>query len=345
MGEEKFKQVKITKIIRETHDARSFVLQATVGEIPAVSGQFLTFIFNSYSGAEIRRSYSLSSSPETGEELTVTIKRIPNGEISRKFIEYLKEGDTIRTIGASGFFTLPNDVSQYHTLLFFAAGSGITPVYSLIKTALRKHNVNVVLVYSNRNVADTIFHDELKALQETYGQKFIIHFLYSLSHDLSKSRLTPVLLENLMEAFSGIKNQCLYYVCGPAGYMRMIQFTLLSIGVPAGNIKREIFHVLPQKVIARPPDITPHQVTLIGDKQEYEFEVQYPVSILQAAKALNIPVSFSCEAGQCGTCVATCLHGEVWMSRNEILLEEELAQGRILTCTGFPVNGNVIIKI
>jgi ferredoxin-NADP reductase len=338
--------VKIARVIRETFDTSSFVLEPVDHSFHATSGQFITFVLRSHTGREIRRSYSLSSSPELGEPMTVTIRRIPNGEISRYFLDRVKEGDVFNTVGASGLFTLPDNIRAYKNVLFFAAGSGITPVYSLLKTVLHLHaGVHAILIYSSRNTADTIFYEQLRELQKKFPERLEVHLLFSVSADLTRSRLTPALLENFL--YSGVPHfrDALHYVCGPTDYMRMVQYTLSSLGVAAAQIKREIFFIQRPTAIAIPPDTEEHTVHIVAGTQTHSVLVKYPVTILQAAKSGNIPLSYSCENGQCGTCVAECLQGEVWMSRNEILLPGEVAKGRVLTCTAYPVNGDVTIKI
>lgn len=127
--------------------------------------------------------------------------------------------------------------------------------------------------------------------------------------------------------------------------MRMITFRLISVGIDPGGIKKEIFHIQQPVLKPQPPDIHPHLVTIFTNQHKYLFTVQFPVTILQAAKLLSIPIPYSCETGQCGTCVARCLKGEVWMAQNEVLLENEIREGIVLTCTGFPVHGDVELKI
>lgn len=346
MGEERYNRVRVTAIKRETHDTSSFTLEPLDEPIHAKAGQFLTFVLTSHTGRELRRSYSLSSSPENNEPLTVTVKRVPNGEVSRWLLYRVSVGESLYSAGASGMFLLPQQPERYNTFIFFAAGSGITPVFSLIKTLLAKSaSTKAILVYSNRNLAETIFYAELKKLQEENATRFEINFLFSMSGELNKSRLTPVLLENFLLPFRSMFKGIMFYLCGPTDYMRMIYFTLMSMGIIAAQVKREIFLVPQQPVIAVPDDTREHSVTLLTGENRYVFPVQYPVSILKRARSLNIPLTFSCETGQCGTCVATCLQGEVWMSRNEVLLDEQLEEGMILTCTGYPVHGNVVIKI
>jgi ferredoxin-NADP reductase len=341
------KRLRVTRIIKETAGTKSFQLECKDGVIEYKSGQFLTFLFKNRSGADVRRSYSISSSPELNEPLTITVKRIDNGEFSRMFIERTGVGDILHTIGASGFFILPEKIDQVQKIVFLTAGSGIVPAFSLIKTILHLHpSVKVYLVYSNKSEKETVFHKELTELRKKFPASLVIEFLYSISQDLSRSRLNPESLEVILAEHNiTIFGNTLFYVCGPGGYMRMINFSLTRLGVPAKHIKREIFHVQQPSIVNAPSDTKPHTVTILNQDRKDQFTVQYPVTILQAAKLLHINIPYSCENGQCGTCVAKCLKGTVWMAGNEVLLDEERAAGFVLTCTGYPVNGDVTLRI
>ena len=302
------------------------------------SGQFLTFVFPKENGGQDRRSYSISSAPVLHEPLQVTVRRVPNGIYSRWFIDHAKEGDALQTTGATGFFVLPDDMRAYDQLIFFAAGSGITPVFSLIKTVLNSHtHVKIVLLYSNAAAATTIFWDELHALQHKFPLRLTIEFLFSAA----RRRLNVGMIEQVAKRYS---TRSLFYLCGPAEYMRTITIVLRTSGITDGAIHREIFHIEKPAIKELPPDGLPHAVRLVWAGKEYAFTVQYPVTILQAAKQLDIQVPFSCEAGQCGTCAATCVAGKVWMWHNDVLMDEELSAGRVLTCTGYPVEGDVRLE-
>ena len=157
-----YKMLRIDKIKPETEDCKTFYM-SPVDAPPLVyqPGQFLTFIFNKPSG-EDRRSYSLSSTPFLQEPLAITVKRLDNGEYSRKLFDRAKEGDLLTTTGAAGFFVLPRDIDLFKEIFFMAAGSGITPVLPLIKTVLYQHpQIRVVLIYSNRSKHSTLFYKEL----------------------------------------------------------------------------------------------------------------------------------------------------------------------------------------
>ncbi len=341
-------RLHIKQIISETPDARTFILAYSDNNpVHYLPGQFLTFIFHKPNGEEARRNYSISSSPVLSEQLQVTVKRIPNGEYSRWFVDSAKEGDILTTIGASGFFTLPDDIQSYQQVFFFAAGSGITPVYSLVKTILINYRaIYIILIYSNSSPGHTIFYQQLKDLQSQFFDRLQIEFLFSSEKSVLHKRLGIYLLERFLEKYSKQPiNSQLFYLCGPFEYMRMITIVLKNNGVATGNIHKEIFNIEKPVQKAEPADKDIHEVTLVLGDTEYRFSTQYPQTILQAAKALKIPVPYSCESGQCGTCAATCTSGKVWMWHNEVLMEEEIAAGRVLTCTGYAVGGNVKLTV
>ena len=340
------KTLRIVDIISETADTKSFVLECREGKIEYKAGQFLTLVFIRNNGEEARRSYSISSSPGLDEPLTITVKRIANGEYSRYLNDKVRTGDQLQTIGASGFFVLPERPEKYTRIIFMAAGSGITPVYALIKTILRLHtSLSILLIYSNSTRQNSIFVNQLGDLHSKYSNKLSIEFLFSRSANAFSSRLTPESLEMFMRIHKVSYSGDLFYVCGPSDYMRMITYRLTTLGVEPGRIKKEIFHVQHPKVRPEPPDTKAHTVRLMRNDEQFDFNVQYPLTILQAAKLLNIHIPYSCETGQCGTCVAKCLQGTVWMAQNEVLLDEEIMNGSVLTCTGYPVYGDITLKI
>lgn len=340
-----YKPLHITKIISETADVKTFVIESRGEAINYNAGQYLTFVFES-NGHEIRRSYSLASSPVLNEPMAITVKRVENGEISRPLFDRAKEGDVLMTTGAGGFFVLPDQLSKDQQLFFLAAGSGIVPVYSLIKTALHTHSgVPVVLIYSNRSEKDTIWYNELKALQEKFAANFRIEFLFSLSPDLLRARLNQSLLQIVISQHAIAQTaNILFYLCGPFPYMRMIEFELHTMGFPASQIRKEQFATIRPALRPQPPDTNPHAVEIRIGNELHRIIVQHPLTILEAAKRKGIVLPYSCETGKCGSCAATCLQGKVWMMYNEVLLNDDLQKGLVLTCSGFPVGGDVVLK-
>ncbi|MFT4092978.1 MAG: iron-sulfur cluster-binding domain-containing protein [Niabella sp.] len=338
------KELEIKAVIKETNAARTIILNPLNDWQPQYkAGQFLTLVFNTKSG-EQRRSYSLSSSPDANEPLSITVKKLDNGEFSRWLVYKAKAGNILHTSGISGFFTLPEN-SKEKIFCFLAAGSGITPCFSLIKTLLFTTAQKVFLFYSNRNEADTIFHDTLKTLQEKYKGRFFIHFMYSNRLDVYYSRLSHWLLTRLLdEHFSNFsKTDLLFYVCGPFDYMLMATISLRNNGILNHQIIKEDFNPQPPARLPEPPDKEKHRVVIHIGAHTHTLTVQYPHSIVAAAKQAHIAVPYSCEAGRCGSCIATCISGKIWMACNEILMEDEIAKGRVLTCQGYPVGGNAEI--
>lgn len=334
----------IADIIPETVSAKTFVLSFMESEAPAyLPGQFITLVFKTRHG-EKRRSYSISSSPDVNEPFSITVKRIDNGEFSRPLIAHAKTVDRLTVAGISGRFLLPHNIDAVKMYCFLAAGSGITPCFSMIKTILIKSQSNILLIYSNSSAGDVIFHERLHDLQERFPGRLMIRFLYSNVFNVYESRLSKWLLLQLMDQYLGaLQQETLYYMCGPFEYMRMIQITL-SERVERNRIFKENFNALPPVVHIRPPDTDAHQVLIRIDGRQHDVRVRYPSSILAAAKSNCIKLPYSCEAGRCGSCAATVLKGKVWMAYNEVLTDEEIAAGRVLTCQGFPVEGDAEIS-
>jgi ferredoxin-NADP reductase len=339
------KALQITRIIPETKDAKTFVLQPMDNWDPIYkAGQFFTFIFTTATG-EKRRSYSISSAPALNELLSITVKKEVNGEFSRQLLNYYKEGNFLYTTGITGFFCLPENLDEVEQLFFIAAGSGITPCFSLIKTLLVTTGKQIVLIYSNRSEDNTIFYIELQSLQKKYSDRFQIHFLFSDQYNIFYGRLSNTLLQALLEKYLKVEKQkVLFYLCGPPLYMQMIIITLLTQGISISHIKKESFDTLPHFYQPVPPDTSAHTVTVHINTQTHQLMVKYPQTILAVAKASSIQLPYSCETGRCGSCAATCISGKIWMAYNEVLMDSEIQKGIVLTCQGFPVEGDAEIQ-
>lgn len=332
--------MRIKRIIAREGLSKSFELEPLNGWEPKVhSGQFITLVFFSH-GKEKRRSYSFSSCPELGEPLIITVKKVDNGEFSRHLNYVAKEGDEIKAAGTGGFFTAP-ETGNHHTVFFTAAGSGITPCFSLIKYFLAFTNHKLVLVYSNKTREETIFYEELEAFKRKYSDRFFIHYFTSNSLNYETARLSSERLEKILAAhLPAEKEKGLFYICGPFFYRQTVMITLLRYGIKRDQIRREDFDPYTPPRPNRPPDTDGHYVTIHLKGETHKLFVQYPKSITQTAREAGIALPFSCEAGRCGSCVATCTDGKVWMQANEVLMEEEIKNGRVLTCVGYPVHGD-----
>jgi len=343
-GHPDYKKVRVEKVIDEAPDVKTFVLAADAG-VEYKAGQFLTFVFEDVYGEE-RRSYSFSSAPGVDKQPAFTIKRVPNGKYSRPLIDSLNVGDVLAITGAAGQFILPENISEYTQVFFFAAGVGITPVISLIKELLFRYSQQeAILIYSNAAMEQAVFYNQLLALHTSFPKRFRLEFLFSSSANLGRARLSKWLLPQLLSSYSnGQKTRHLFYTCGPFAYMRMVLITLEELGYRGEQVKKEIFDTSRPVTRIAPPDLLAHKVVLRLKHKTEEINVQYPQTILAAAKELGVMLPYSCETGKCGSCLMHCISGKVWMSHNEVLTDRDIASGKVLTCVGYPVYGDVVLE-
>ena len=344
---EAYQQLTIAAIRQHGAGTRTLVLQPAPGqEIVYQAGQYLTLV-RAVHGREVRRSYSFSSAPVLHEAPAITVKRVDNGLFSRWLVDQARVGDTVCTSGVGGFFTFPPDLAAYQQLILLGAGGGITPLFSLLKTALHHHpHLAVLLLYSNRSAADALFVPELQALARRYPTRLHLELFYSNHPVLYRARLHKELLQTLVQQYApATPARTLAYLCGPLNYMRMGTYGLHEAGLPFAHIRRELFStgIAPHAPLV-PPDTAPHQVILTLRGHQYQLPVQFPHTILQAAKQQGLKLPYSCEVGQCGSCAVRCTQGQVWMSNNEVLTARELARGLVLTCTGYPVGGDIALN-
>lgn len=338
-----YKTYIIEAVIDETDNAKSFEIKpVSPQEVSYEAGQFITLAFRK-GDKEERRSYSFSSTPQLNEPMRITVKRIPNGEYSRQMLGHLKAGDTLISSGISGFFKLPDDLDSYSQLVFLAAGSGITPVFSLIKTVLHTTEQPVKLFYSNSSKEDTIFYEELLGLESTFGDRLKVEFLFS-QPDHERRRLSQFLLHGLLKKYDIPVRDTLFYLCGPVNYMLVASISLITAGVPDEHIRKENFNTRPHSFKPLPPDKEARIVRVAIGNVSHEFVSAYPDTILSAAKKQNIHLPYSCEAGNCGSCTATCVEGQTWMAYNEVLTDDEIKKGKVLTCQAYPVGGDVKLE-
>ncbi|MBC3784827.1 ferredoxin--NADP reductase [Spirosoma utsteinense] len=362
-----FLQLRVARIKQEIGtpgqpEANSYFLESVDGSpVPYQAGQFLTLILNHRPGEaglsstndhEVRRSYSLSSVP--GEPLRLTIKRVQNGEMSRYLLDTIHEGDVLTSLYPAGRFTL--DPHQTGDLILIGAGSGITPLFGLLKAALQSDSSRrVVLLYSSTSEHTIIFRDELDDLHKRYPNRFKLVYLLSNPSDdwfggrgtIRRGRLNNVMLETMLPELIGSSDQptLRFYVCGPVDYMRMVQFTLVFSGIKPEQIRRENFVIEP--IALAPPPALAQDRTLLLRLREQEIAIQVPAykSILQAALDQGLTLPYSCRGGRCSTCIARCTAGSVHMTINDVLTERDLTEGWILTCTGYPESDGVVIEI
>ena len=346
-------QLRITEISQKPGENVYIRLEPLDGIKPAYeAGQFLTALFQ-VNGKEIRRSYSLCSSPDVDEPLSIAVKLVENGEISKNLHHKTAVGDILTTLPPNGLFTFTPAAAVKRTIFLFAAGVGITPIFSILKTALiREEHAHVVLIYSNRSQSSTLFYEELNEWQEKYPERFKLIYLFSDAKRLQFARLNSFLIQDLVNAnLLYDLSDALCYTCGPIDYMLTCRISLLPMGFRPDQIKKETYFIpedeaddddMTEKEVK---DKNTYTVILEFNKNTYQLEVPWYKRILQVALEHEINVPYSCRAGICSTCTATCTSGNVRMDYNEILTDQEIAQGRVLICTGHPTANNTRIVI
>lgn len=355
----RFHPLKIASVQRETSDAISVVFdvpQELLDRYRYTQGQHLTLRAR-VNGEELRRSYSICSGVDDGM-LRVAIKAVSDGAFSSWANTSLTAGMTLDVMSPAGRFFTPLDSSHQKHYVAFAAGSGITPVLSLIKSTLgRESRSRFTLVYGNRHVASILFSEELEDLKDRYMDRFTLHHVLSREPqdvplfngriDLEKCR---ALLSTVLPA--GDIDEA--FVCGPGEMLDAVREALVEAGVNAAHVHVERF-VTPGEVrstirsaivvSAGAADLRSAEVAVIADGVTRTLRVPFEgISILDAALAAGADLPFACKGGVCCTCRARVIEGEVIMDKNYSLESQELARGFVLSCQSHPVSQRVVIS-
>ncbi|GAB4001877.1 hypothetical protein GCM10028807_59120 [Spirosoma daeguense] len=349
--------LKVKDVVRETADAVTISFWHPINEeVRYQPGQFLTFLLT-IDGQKIRRSYSMASSPHVDVSLSVSVKRVPGGLASNYLCDRIKSGDILETLEPMGTFVPKLEPQGHRTLVLIGAGSGITPLFSMAKSALHvEPNSRVWLIYGNRNQSSIIYKAHLDAMEQAYGRsRFqVTHVLSQPSAGWSgaEGRLNQHSLAKLLEQLPAAERQnASFYMCGPDGMMAEARSALSLMGVSTERVHKESFAHAPVAagdVVEEPmtaSDSGTPEVTVIYEGSEYKFAVAPHQTILEAALDLDIDLPYSCQAGMCTACLGRCTSGKVKLDEEDGLSESELKAGYVLTCVAHPVGPNVVIEI
>jgi ferredoxin-NADP reductase len=332
----------VKRVVDETGDTRSYVLDvpADLADVFRYrAGQFCTFRVR-LDDDELLRSYSMSSAPEVDDDLTVTVKRVAGGRVSNWFNDRVAEGDVLELTKPAGVFCVrDND----RPVLAFCGGSGVTPVISVAKSLLNTTDRSMRLLYANRDRQSVIFDAELERLQREHPGRFEVRHHF----DSDGGFLEPA----MVEAFASGSLDSDVYICGPGPFMDLVERTLLSAGVHVDQILIERFvnDGVPAD-LSTPPEPAegetdvPSQVTVILKGQPNEITYQPGDTLLQTARRGGLQPPFSCEAGNCATCMALLQEGRATMRTNNALTPEEVEEGWVLTCQALPEGKTVTVE-
>lgn len=349
---EHYHSLTVTEVVNETEDAISIVFAQPETKINYQSGQFLSLI-SEIDGKSVRRSYSLSSSPYTDDNLAVTIKRVDGGLMSNFLNNTVKAGDIIKVMEPMGHFTTEFKETNKRHIVMFGGGSGITPLMSHAKSALVKEPNSIVsLIYANKDIESIIFKEAFQELTIKYEGRFrVIHILDNapLEWQGPSGLLSHEMLTDLFERIPnwGI-DQTTHIMCGPEGMMNNVETLLAQQNIPADKIFKESFvagTINKDKADDSGADITEHTVTIVYDDEEFQVKVGPKEAILDAALNLEIDLPFSCQSGLCTACRGKCVSGKVKMDEEEGLSKAEIEAGYVLPCVSHPLTDDVKIEI
>ncbi|MCF0051394.1 ferredoxin--NADP reductase [Dyadobacter sp. LJ53] len=352
----KYYFLKVKEIEKETEEASTLHFWHPLNEVVAYRpGQFLTLLLP-VDDKKIRRSYSMSSSPYTDVSLAITIKRVPGGYASNLLLDSVKVGDTLEVMEPMGSFFPKQSDDQTRQVVFIGAGSGITPLFSILKSILMvEPESEVFLIYGSRNEASIIFKNKLDALQAKYGERLkVVHTLSQPSEiwEGEKGRLNKSHLLKMLEKLPTLnKSEAEVFLCGPDDMMEEAHRALAILAVPENKIRKESFLTAtaaqPGEVTLEEDDDTlkTREITLFYEGAEYKLPVKPHETVLEAALNMDIDLPYSCQAGMCTACLGRCTSGKVHLDEEDALSEAELNEGFILTCVSHPMSDDVIIEV
>tara|TARA_R110002050_G_scaffold293182_1_gene449364 strand:- start:37566 stop:38621 length:1056 start_codon:yes stop_codon:yes gene_type:complete len=343
-----FHKLSIKDIKRETNTAISITFNLTENlkdTFAFKAGQYIT-LKTEIDGHEVRRDYSLCASPKSGD-LKVAVKEVTDGTFSSYANSTLKVGDVLEVAPPKGRFVFtPND-SKTKNIAAFTAGSGITPVLSIIKCALEEEvHSKVILVYGNKTTEDTMFFDEILELQHQYKDRFSVQFVFSQQDEdnaifgrIEKSTVNYV----VKNEYKHIEVDA-FYLCGPEAMIHTVKDVLTDHGIKEERIHFELFKAAKPAEVEEETTATGNtKITITVDDETTTFEMAQKQTILEAALDEDIDAPYSCQGGICSSCLARITEGEATMRQNNILTENEVAEGLILTCQAHPTTPTISI--
>ena len=340
-----FYKVNIQEVKQETANAVSVLFnipENLKSNFNFNSGQYITLqkVINE---EEIRRAYSICSTPKSGE-IRVAIKAVENGIFSVFATSQLKAGDELEISAPEGRFLLfPEGNKNY---IAFAAGSGITPILSMVKTVLEtKPTSKFTLIYGNKSATDTIFYDELNSLKERFSDRFNLHYIFS--REDVKNQLRGRIDQNVTNYF--VKNMYketsfdAAYLCGPEEMIHEVSKTLESNDILKENIHFELFTASIDEEAASEVKEGTTEITVLLDDEETTFSMEQTDNLLSASLRNDLDAPYSCQGGVCSSCMCKVTEGKAVMVKNSILTDGEIEEGLVLACQAYPTTAKIVI--
>lgn len=342
-----FYKLAIKEITRETPQTISVLFN-----MPLEFQDFYKFTAGQYvnlkltlDGQELRRAYSICSAPTSGD-LRIAIKAVKNGNFSKFANEQLSIGNIVEVGLPEGKFTFEPNADRQRNYMAFAAGSGITPIMSIVQSVLiGEPQSTFVLVYGNKSPEQTIFHDQLIDLQKKYLGRFFIHFVYSQADatDGFFGRIDKSVVNNVLNTKHIGKEFSKFYLCGPEEMINTVTTVLKEKNIPESAIKFELFSASPTENKIDLGTTDHSKITVIVDADETTFEMSAKQTLLEAALKQGLDAPYSCQGGVCSSCIARITQGTAVMKKNSILTDKEIADGLVLTCQAHPTTSEIVV--
>jgi len=343
---EKQYTLKLIETRKETIDTFSFILkQPGLRKIKYTAGQYITLSLN-INGRKYKRAYSFSSSPSVDENLKITIKRVPNGIVSNYLIDKINVGDIIEVSEPMGEFIFNQEKNPSQVFLW-AAGSGITPIYSILNQLLISNpSIQIHLIYGNSTKDEAIFLNELKELAINYQEQFVLNLFFSRNSEMQvESSILGRINSDFVKGYTlnhhNPINECQHFICGPSQMKKMIIESLQNIGVSEDSIFSEDFELTVNEQDLT--EVIDSEVELNVNGSGHKIFVQKGKTILDAYLDNGIDLPYSCQTGSCNTCKATILSGEAKMIG--VKERNDLCKHETLLCCSFPLTQNIQIEI
>ncbi len=341
----------VSKVVRETPDAVSIHFpQPAFDRIWYRSGQFLTlrvFLNDQFH----YRSYSISTVAGLDDTLAITVKRLPGGLISNYLFHHLKPGDSLEVSRPLGRFGIENSVKEARQLVLLGAGSGITPLFSILRATLFQEPLSrVALLYANRTQNQIIFRKDLEVLTQKFPDRFHLQQILSqpekpLDFPMWTGRVDSTKVQKFLSQMDILSLPKSFYICGPEAWMQMIEETLLHTGIAQSQIFFEHFFETETQSRHFPAEGPLRSVSIDWGDRSFVIQVPAGATILDAALSQGLELPHSCKTGTCASCMGKLVSGEVSMENNESLLDFEVEQGKVLLCQAHPLSEEVTIRI
>ncbi|MGB5172668.1 MAG: ferredoxin--NADP reductase [Eudoraea sp.] len=322
--------------------AITFSIPSNLNEVFSfTSGQYIT-IKHIIKNEEIRRAYSISSSPKE-KDITVGIKKVTGGIFSEYANSEIKIGDVLEVMPPEGRFVY-TPANSKEDICAFAAGSGITPIMSIAKTVLSSHSENTFsLVYGNKSLEETMFYKELVQMLEAYKDRFFIQFVTSRAKedDCLFGRIDLSNINYIIKNKFDVQGFKSVYLCGPEGMINVVTEVLKSKGVEESSIYHELFTSSEEESSESSVSEGNTSVSIVLDDEIHTFDMNQSATILDAVLEEGLDAPYSCQGGVCSTCIARITEGEAKMEKNQILTDGEINEGLVLTCQAHPTTSSI----